>query len=208
MFLKVLNKGFIGSNSYILGDAGDAVVIDAGNNADDIVEAAVTAGMRIKYIILTHGHIDHMQYLDELQRKTNAKVAIHEKDAAALTDAVFNVSNLFGMDKTFKDADILLKEGDCLQVGSLELNIFHTPGHTPGGICIQCGELLFTGDTLFDGDYGRTDMPHGSTAQLKESLERLFQMNQELMVYPGHDNGNKLKYIVAKCRAGNLIDEY
>ncbi len=209
MFLKVLNKGFAGSNSYILGNDEEAAVIDAGNMADDIFEIAVKAGMRIKYIILTHGHFDHIMYLEELRRKTNAKVAIHEEDAKALTDPFVNVSSLFGMPRTFTEADILLKDGDFIEVGGLMLEIMHTPGHTKGGICVKCGDVIFTGDTLFDGDFGRTDLPGGDRLELRRSLEKIFSMNPGLTVYPGHESSNLLKNIIIKCRTGFLLnDEY
>jgi len=209
MYLEILNKGFMGSNSYIIGSNGEAAVIDAGNNADDIFEVAVNAGMRVKYIILTHGHLDHIVYLDELQGKTHASVAIHKTDAAALNDSKLNVSRLFGMNRVFRKADILLEDGDVIKVGDLNLEIIHTPGHTAGGICIKCGSVLFTGDTLFDGDFGRTDLPSGDMNTLKSSIKKIFQMNRETMIYPGHEVGDKLKNIILKCETGSLLsDEY
>ena len=220
MFFKIFNKGFAGSNSYILGDGNEAIVIDAGNAPEDIYEAAVREGLRIKMIILTHGHFDHMIYLDELQRKTNAKIAIHEKDAEALTDSGLNVSQLFRMPKKFKSADIRLRDGDIINLGKYELNIIHTPGHTPGGICILCENMLFTGDTLFDGDFGRVDLPGGDGVMLRKSLERIFALNlvcgdvegnpgqiDDMIVYPGHDSSNKLSRIISKCSMENLLDD-
>ena len=207
MFFKRLSKGMAGSNTYILGDKDEAVVIDAGNRAGEVFEQVVTAGMRVKYIVLTHGHFDHMTYLEELQRKTNAKVVVHAADAAALEDTVFNVSSLFGMKKSFPAPDVLVEEGSVLQVGDLQLTVLHTPGHTPGGICLQCNDMLFTGDTLFDGDFGRTDLPGGNSKLLKQSIERLFSLDGTLMVYPGHDSNNQLKNIIEKCKVGRLLDE-
>lgn len=208
MFFKVLNKGMAGSNTYILGDKDEAVVIDVGNDPDEIFEEAVIqAGMRVKYIILTHGHFDHMMYLDELERKTNAKVVIHEEDAGAFQSVSRNVSDLFGIPRTFRQPDLLVKEGSLLQVGDLQLQVLHTPGHTPGGICLLCGKMLFTGDTLFDGDFGRTDLPLGDSKALRRSIERLFQLPGDLMVYPGHDSSNRLQNIIYKCRAERLLDE-
>ena len=207
MFFKVFNKGFAGSNSYILGDNSEAVVIDAGNKADEIYEEAVNKGFRIKYIILTHGHLDHIMFVDELKRKTNAKVAIGEHEAAAMKDPRYNVSAIFGMPKVFGAADLLLKDGDTINFSGHLMKIHHTPGHTKGGICIECEDMLFTGDTLFDGDFGRTDMPYGDSKVLRNTIEKLFKMDGSLTVYPGHDNSNKLESIVNKCRAENLLDE-
>lgn len=207
MFFKVLNKGMAGSNTYILGDKDEAVVIDAGNRADDIFEQAVSAGMRVKYIILTHGHFDHMTYLDELQRKTNAKVVVHKADAECFQNASANVSDLFGIPRTFRAPDVLVEEGSVLQVGDLQLKVLHTPGHTPGCICLQCDNMLFTGDTLFDGDFGRTDLPGGDSRVLRQSLERLFRLNGDIMVYPGHDSSNRLQNIIHKCKSERLLDE-
>lgn len=207
MFFKVLSKGMAGTNTYILGDKDEAVVIDAGNRADEVFEQAVSAGMRIKYIVLTHAHFDHMTYLEELQRKTNAKVIIHEADAAALQSASLNVSHLFGLPRTFPKPDLLVTEGNILQVGDLQLTVLHTPGHTPGGICLLCNNMLFTGDTLFDGDFGRTDLPGGDSKALRRSIERLFTFPGEFMVYPGHDSSNRLQDIIHKCKAERLLDE-
>lgn len=207
MFFKVLNKGMAGTNTYILGDKDEAVVIDAGNRGDDIFEQAVSAGLRVKYIILTHGHFDHMTYLDELQRKTNAKVVVHAADAEAFQNASLNVSALFGMPRTFRAPDMLVEEGSVLQVGDLQLQVLHTPGHTPGCICLQCDNMLFTGDTLFDGDFGRTDLPGGSSRVLRQSLDRLFQLDGDMMVYPGHDSSNRLQNIIHKCKSERLLDE-
>lgn len=208
MFFKALRKGMASSNTYIIGDKDEAAVIDVGNRADEIFEEAVShGGMRIKYIILTHGHFDHMMYLDELQRKTNAKVVVHEADADAFQSASRNVSDLFGMPRTFPQPDLLVREGDVLQVGDLQLKVLHTPGHTPGGICLLCENLLFTGDTLFDGDFGRTDLPFGNSKGLRNSIERLFQLPGDFMVYPGHDSSNRLQNIIHKCKSERLLDE-
>lgn len=207
MFFKVLSKGMAGSNTYILGDKDEAMVIDVGNRADDIFEQVVAAGMRIKYIVLTHAHYDHLRYLEELQRKTNAKVVAHSLEAEAFVDGVRNVSAFFGFKKTFQAPDLLVEEGSVLQVGDLQLTVLHTPGHTAGGICLQCDNMLFTGDTLFDGDFGRTDLPGGNSKMLRQTIERLFSLDGELMVYPGHDSNNQLKNIVEKCKAGRLLDE-
>ena len=200
MYLKILNKGLVGSNSYILGYNGEAVVIDVGNDADDIYEVVVNEGMRVKYIILTHGHYDHIAYVDELRRKTNAKVAIHKEEAKYLENPLLNLSSVFGNPKIFQEADIILEDGDVIEFGGNVLSVIHTPGHTPGGICVKLGNNLFTGDTLFDGDFGRTDLAGGDSSILKQSLEKLFRMDKDITIYPGHDSFNKLGDIALKCR--------
>lgn len=207
MFFKVLSKGMAGSNTYILGDKDEAMVIDVGNRADEIFEQVVSAGMRIKYIVLTHAHYDHMLYLEELQRKTNAKVAVHTLEAESFQDAMRNVSALFGVPKIFQAPDLLLDEGDYLSVGDLQVSVLHTPGHTSGSICFLCEGMLFTGDTLFDGDFGRTDLPGGSSAKLHQSIKRLFELDGNLKIYPGHDSSNLLRNIVLKCKTERLLDE-
>lgn len=202
MFFKVLTKGFLGSNTYVLGKNGEGVVIDPGNSADDIFSLAIENGIKIKYIFLTHAHYDHMIYLDQLKYKTNAKVVVHELDADGFTDPKFNVSSIFGVKKTFNPPDVLTKEGDVFDIGKMKFEIIHTPGHTPGGICILSGDMLFTGDTVFDGDFGRTDLGHGSEEDLLASVKRIFTMDPDLMVYPGHDSSARLSDIVMKCRTG------
>ena len=145
MVLKRLPTGMLASNCYIIGDSGEGVIIDPGADSGEILKAVEEMGLKIKYIILTHAHLDHICSMDEVREKTGAQVMVHRDDGDALTNSKFNGSMLFGLNKTFKPADILLKDGDIVNVGQLKLEIIHTPGHTPGGICIKTENYVFYG---------------------------------------------------------------
>lgn len=187
MIFKKLATGMLASNCYIIGDNGEGVIIDPGATAEEILDSVDTLGLKIKYIILTHAHIDHILSVDKVRGMLGAKVVVHEKDAAALSDEFYNGSYLFGASEKFNAADECLKDGDVLEAGGLKLEIIHTPGHTPGGICIKTGNSLFTGDTLFRMSVGRTDLGNGNMNELMNSLQnKLMKLDDEIVVYPGH----------------------
>jgi len=188
------------SNCYIVGSAGgeactggggavadDAVVIDPGVDTREVSQILKANKLILKYIILTHAHIDHIEQVNELQNACGCRVVIHEKDAPLLMNDRLNGSLMFGSNKRFREADILVKDGDTLDVGSIRLEFIHTPGHTPGSMCIKAGSCcIFTGDTLFRCGVGRTDLGAGDSRQLAKSLSRLMELPDELTVYPGH----------------------
>ncbi|MDP4092876.1 MAG: MBL fold metallo-hydrolase [Bacillota bacterium] len=187
MVFKCLSTGMFGSNTYIIGEKGKGVVIDAGAGADEIISVAEKNKLELTHVILTHGHIDHICNVDELRNKTGVSVAVHKEDAECLTDHILNGSSFFIGSKAFKPADILLNDGETLVAGNLEFEIIHTPGHTRGGICIKTGDMVFTGDTLFRLSIGRTDLPGGSMEEILSSIQnKLFNLNENLKVYPGH----------------------
>lgn len=187
MVLECLPTGMFGSNTYIIGDHGIGVIIDAGVKGEEVSGVVKKHGLKIKYIILTHGHIDHICCAYDIKKKVNAKVLIHENDGELLTDPVMNGSAMFGEDSQFYPADALLKDGDVLEAGNLKLEVIHTPGHTPGCICIKTGNILFTGDTLFKLSIGRTDLPKGNYDDIISSIQKkLMPLDDETIVYPGH----------------------
>ncbi len=159
--------------SYIIGcpTTREAAVIDPGGDADKIYQEAAGAGYRIKYILNTHGHSDHTGGNSALKKMTGAKVVMHRLDAK------------------HAQADILLDKEKELRVGDIVLKIFHTPGHTQGGICFYAEGNLFTGDTLFVGDSGRTDLPGGDRPTLGRSIRKLMELPDETVVWPGHNYG-------------------
>lgn len=195
MILECLPTGMFGSNIFIIGNQGVGIAIDCGTDSDEIIAAAKKHNLEIKYVILTHGHIDHICSVDDMRSKIPIEVMIHEADAEALTNPVYNVSQLLGSGAVFGNADRLLKDGDILEIGGMRLEIIHTPGHTPGCICIKVGNVLFTGDTLFKAGIGRTDLPGGNDAELQNSIKsRLFILNDEICVYPGHGYSTTIGY--------------
>ena len=189
MFIKCISDGLLQSNVYILAGNKEAVIIDCGCPPDKILEAADSNGLVIKHVILTHGHFDHIYYIDELRRISDAVVHIHELDAAALSDPHLNGTAHFpvGGSTAFSPADHLLRDNDILECDGLKYQIIHTPGHTKGGICIYVNNFLFTGDTLFRSSIGRTDFPGGSAKAIEESIRnKLYTLPDETIVYPGH----------------------
>jgi glyoxylase-like metal-dependent hydrolase (beta-lactamase superfamily II) len=179
---------FDGRNYLLIcGETNEAALIDADLNYQEILTALEAEGAALKYILLTHGHYDHISSSDLLREKTGARAAIHRLDVPALTDARLNMSAQF--DDTAiegRQADIVLEEGSVIKAGNVEIKVLHTPGHTPGSCCFLAGGDLFAGDTLFRGGYGNTGFPGGDAAVLARSLKRLFALDEALHVYPGH----------------------
>lgn len=189
MILQKLCVGELSTNCYILGDekTNEGVVIDPGGDFDLIDENIEKLNLKIKYIILTHGHIDHIKALVPLKKKTKAKVLIHKEDLPILSDPTYNLSQFIGEDSSFSEPDLLLKDGDTIEFGKVKLLVLHTPGHTPGSISLYTDNLLFTGDTLFCEGMGRTDLPGASYEKLFSSIkQKLFTKPDDTEVFPGH----------------------
>ena len=190
MIQKALMVGLLEVNCYILGDeeSKEAVVIDPGGDEDEILETLNYHNFKLKYIIDTHGHFDHVDANQALKDATNAEIIIHELDAAMLkrdNEAMF----FTGKRMRPSEADILVKEGDVITFGPHKLNVLHTPGHTPGGISLvlEDNPLVYVGDTLFAGSIGRTDFPGGDYDALINGVrEKLFPLGDHFVVYPGH----------------------
>lgn len=180
----------IGTKAYLVGDeaAGEAMVVDApGGVARQVADEAERAGLRIVLLVSTHGHWDHIVDNAALCELTGAPLAVHSRDARMLeqpSTAPFTLAVAIPPSKP----DRLLKEWDELVVGSLRFSVVHTPGHTPGSICLfePTQRVLFSGDTLFASGYGRTDLPGGDEAALEASLGRLGALPPDVRVYPGH----------------------
>lgn len=169
------------SNCYLYGQNGTAIVVDAGANAGSVQYYATQDGLKIKYIILTHGHWDHISHLEELKAKTGASVIIHKNDI-----------NLLQKDHPRFKPDGVVNGGEIIKAGSLNLEIIHTPGHTPGSICIREGNAVFTGDTLFKQSVGRTDFEGGNAGDLAKSLQKLMQLDDQITVCPGHEEATTI----------------
>ena len=159
MEITVLRNGIFGSNTYIVSSNKECAVIDCGNKASDIINEIRKRDLNLKYIILTHGHMDHVYYANQLKDETDSTLCIHEQEIPLYEDPNKNGYNSFGFSEALKlaDPDKLLKDGDELSLGDETLQIIHTPGHSPGCVCILIAGCLFTGDTLFQSSVGRTD---------------------------------------------------
>ncbi len=193
MKIDRLILGAYETNCYILRSnetAKDCLIIDTGLKAGELIDFLGEYKLNPLAVVLTHGHVDHITGLAELRKSwPNIKVHIHKLDAKMLTETKSNISTLVGKPFSTNAADFSLEEAAVIEQGSLKLQVLHTPGHTPGGICLYSKNegIVFVGDTLFAGSVGRTDMPGGSTAQLIKSIkEKLLTLPDETVVYPGH----------------------
>lgn len=184
-----LEVGNLGTNCYIVycEKSLEAAIIDPGGNADEIMRMVRRENLTVKYLILTHGHADHIMGLAEVRKATGAPVLIHEADNKMLTNASLNLSGFMGPGFTTHQADQTLCQGDVIQFGTVKFIVRHTPGHTPGGISLVGEGLVISGDTLFTESVGRTDFPGGSHQQLIHSIqEQLMTLSDDTKVLPGH----------------------
>ena len=187
MRLQRFTLGELKVNTYLFWEEStkEAIVIDPGKPIDQICSALFENNLKLVGIILTHGHYDHITGVSELKSKIGAPVYAHSGDAAMLANPMLNLSQLFAGEIILKP-DRLLSEGDALCVGNFILTVRHTPGHTPGGICLLGDDLLFSGDTLFAGSIGRTDLPGGDEKALLHSVRCLLSVSDQTRVFPGH----------------------
>ena len=201
MIVKKLVVGPIVSNCYVVGSESNkgGVIIDPGADAEEILKNIKDLGLDIKYLFLTHGHIDHIGALKEVKDATGAEVAIHTDDAQSLYQP--SSGKVFGLSyPPPPPPDRLLKDGDSIDIGDLHLLVLHTPGHSPGGICLLVEGVVFSGDTLFNYGIGRYDLPGGSYSQLMNSIHtKLMVLPDDTIVYPGHGLGTT----IATERQGN-----
>lgn len=189
MILQTLLVGPLGVNCYILADetTREAIVVDPGGNARDILNALQHQRLQVTAIVNTHAHFDHILALNEIRATTHAPFMLHADEVPVLAAAKASAAS-FGMGISQPaPADRLLKDGDTIAVGALQFKVLHTPGHTPGGICLLEGKNVFVGDTLFQGSIGRTDFPGGDYATLMSSIrDKLLPLADDTVVYPGH----------------------
>ena len=187
MKIKTLPLGELETNCYIASCDGEAAVIDPGADAELVLRMTEKEQSKIKYIILTHAHFDHMGAAAELAEKSGAKLVCSVTDSLALDDSAVNLSGNFMPELKTPKADIMVREGDEISFGTARLKVIETPGHTLGGICLYCEGTLFSGDTLFRRSVGRCDFPTGNGAALVNSVkEKLFVLPNDTVVYPGH----------------------
>ena len=189
MKVKLLRVGPIGTNCYILEDdqTNLAAVIDPGDEPELIQEALEKEGVEVRYLLLTHGHYDHTTAVPALHRVyPQADIYIHQADANGAGSTLFPLAGEV-------DDLKLYDEGDVIRLGDHEIQVLHTPGHSPGSVTLKVEDVLFTGDTLFAGSCGRTDLRGGSYEQIMQSLKRLGELQGDFHVCPGHEATSTLE---------------
>lgn len=185
MLIKKIVVGMMEANCYIVGDDStkEVFIIDPGGDSKGVKKLIDNGGFRPHAIINTHGHGDHIAGDGDF----DLPIWIHRLDAEFLQDTSKNLSGAYGFSVKTKSAARLLEDGDILKIGKQTLEVMHTPGHTPGSICLKAKGIVFTGDTLFCGGIGRTDFPYGSDEDIIRSIkERLLTLDDDYIVYPGH----------------------
>ena len=192
MILEQLVVSPFQSNCWIFGcdETREGVVIDPGDEAERILESVENHGLTIKYLIHTHGHLNHVGATAAVQRETGGLTLIHEADQIMLDNLPAQAALFGGGDPEIPTVDQYIKEGDLISFGRYVLSVIETPGHSPGGICLKLEgneQGLFAGDTLFQGSIGRTDLWGGSYEQLMDSIrDQLWQLDDDTVVFPGH----------------------
>ena len=180
MKVKMMQVGPIGTNCYILENDKKIAVIDPGDEADRILAELNKTEGQAEYILLTHGHYDHTTAVPELHAALpQAKIYIHSADANGAGNTLFPLAGQV-------EGLLFYDEGDTIPLGGLTVQVLHTPGHSPGSVTLRAGDVLFTGDTLFAGSMGRTDLGGGDEEQIMASLKRLGELEGDYHVLPGH----------------------
>ena len=197
MVINIATVGMLMTNCYIVMDetTKEAAVIDPGARSEKILAIIKDMGANVKYIIFTHAHYDHIMAAHEVQQATNAKIAIHADDAYLLKKEEVTK---FGRYTTAKyvevTPDVILNDGDIIEVGNLKFDVISTPGHSNGSICLVCEDVIFAGDTLFKGTCGRCDLVNGDLNKMYGSLKRLAELKGNYRVLPGHESPTTLDY--------------
>lgn len=189
--VKVNAGAIMGINCYIIQDENtkETMIIDPGNVPENLIEVLDAMQVKMKYILLTHCHGDHIGGVSKIKEKYGGKVLVHTKDAVGLKDVNINLSTHIGLEPIILQEDARINDGDLLHVGNLEFQVIHTPGHTCGSISLYCEQekMLFSGDTLFRGSWGRIDLPTSSFEDIIASItNKLIKLPADTIVYPGH----------------------
>lgn len=192
MAIEKIVVGEIQTNCYIITceKTGECFIVDPGDEYEKINGLVKRKKIKPSFVVNTHGHMDHIRE-DE---KFHLPVYIHRQDADCLRDPEKNLSGFFGVPLVINVEPVVLEGGDIVKIGETAFEVLHTPGHSPGSICLRSGKIALTGDTLFCGGYGRTDLPGGSEEELFDSIRnRLLNLCDETIIYPGHGPSSTIR---------------
>jgi len=188
MIIIKLIVGPLENNCFIIGDdkSKECFIVDPGDEPDRILDLVNENGLKVKYIVCTHAHFDHIAVVSDIKIETKAKIVLHRDDLEIYRSSKDHAAS-WGFDLDSQpEPDLFVAEGDTLEIGDLKFEILHTPGHSPGGICLYGEGILITGDTLFAGSVGRTDLYGGDIKELKKSFKKLMSLPEGVKVLPGH----------------------
>lgn len=192
MIFEQIPVGNMQNFSYLIGDeaAKEAAIVDPGWDIEKLLSEAKKHDFDIKCILITHSHYDHIQQVKDLFEATDATVYVHKRDS----DEIKN----YGIEKIK-----IIGEDDTINIGKIKIKVLHTPGHTPGSVCYLIGNKLITGDTLFVGNIGRTDLPGGNPRTMSETLRKLKKLDENIEVWPGHDYGTTKSSAIGREKKQN-----
>ncbi len=195
MIIKKLVVGPLENNCFIIADekSKECFVVDPGDEPDRILDLIRENNFIVRYIVCTHAHFDHVAAVPDIKEETKAKIILHKEDLD-IYRSTKNQAALWGYEvDPLPEPDIFVSEGDILEVGDLKFEVFHTPGHSQGSICLYGKGIVITGDTLFAGSVGRTDLHGGDINKLKKSFKRLISLPDEVKVLTGHGPESTIK---------------
>lgn len=192
--IKSVVLGELGNNCYLITDeaSGLSALVDCTEASDKMLSFIGDA--KLEYILLTHGHFDHIGGVPEIKEKYGAKVVISKEDAPMLSSGKVSLAAFMGIRQNDCEPDITVSEGSEIMLGETKIKVLATPGHTKGGVCYLLDDCIFTGDTLFFCSCGRTDFPGGSDKEILQSLKRLSELDDSLKVYPGHERFSTMAF--------------
>ena len=189
LFFRCLPVGLLQANCYLVGDekSNETAIIDPGGEPELILNVVKKHRLQVEYIFNSHGHFDHIGANRPVKLATGAPILIHRADADWLTNPLQPPEEFGSVEIDSPSADEYLNDGDCYHIGEIELKIIHTPGHSPGGVCFLLEDRILTGDTLFSGSIGRSDLPGGSEKEILDSIKKkIIILPENLLVFPGH----------------------
>ena len=195
--VKIPNANLV-TNCYIIADekTQEAMVIDPGSEPEKIIEMLDILNVHLKYIFLTHCHADHIGGVSQLKNTKGGKILVSREDSIGLYDESISLAYYMEIENPELEADSRIDDGDIIHIGDMEFKVIATPGHTKGGLCLYNEEnkLLFSGDTIFSGSWGRTDLPTGSMEDIMKSIEnKILTLPDDVIIYPGHGKSTMVK---------------